>query len=128
MSSRLRPSPKRLAPRRPWLRRQGWVSLALVLAMVAAPWWQQALARTLRDVPAMAICSVGGGASGNAPTHLAAGHCPLCCGSQAAWPAPDCSLDTTVMPGVSYPLARTAARVRSASLAPGSAQARAPPV
>jgi hypothetical protein len=127
MSSRLRPSPTRLALRRPWLRLQVWTSLALLLAMVAAPWWQQAAARTLRDSPAMAICSVGGGASGNAPAHLAASHCPLCCGTQAATPAPDSSFDTTVLPGISYPLAGAALRLRPLSLAPGSPRARAPP-
>ena len=127
MSSRLRPSPTRLALRRPWLRLQVWTSLALLLAMVAAPWWQQAAARTLRDSPAMAICSVGGGASGNAPALLAASHCPLCCGTQAATPAPDSSFDTTVLPGISYPLAGSALRLRSLSLAPGSPRARAPP-
>lgn len=127
MSSRLRPFPPRLALRRPWLRLQVWTSLALLLAMVAAPWWQQAAARTLRDSPAMAICSVGGGASGNAPAHLAASHCALCCGSQAASPAADSSFDTTVLPGISYPLAGTAPRLRSLSLAPGSPRARAPP-
>ena len=127
MSPRLRPFPPRLALRRPWLRLQVWTSLALLLAMVAAPWWQQAAARTLRDSPAMAICSVGGGASGNAPAHLAASHCPLCCGSQAASPAADSSFDTTVLPGISYPLAGTAPRLRSLSLAPGSPRARAPP-
>ncbi|MBP1317682.1 hypothetical protein J2X56_004993 [Herbaspirillum sp. 1173] len=127
MSSRLRPSPTRLALRRPWLRLQVWTSLALLLAMVAAPWWQQAAARTLRDSPAMAICSVGGGASGNAPAHLAASHCPLCCGTQAATPAPDSSFDTTVLPGIGYPLAGAALRLRPLSLAPGSPRARAPP-
>lgn len=55
MSSR--PSLRRLTVRRPWL--QVWLGLSLMLAMAAAPWWQQALARTVRDVPAMAICSVG---------------------------------------------------------------------
>jgi|GEM_PF-884755 len=131
MSSRLRPSPTRLALRRPWLRLQVWTSLALLLAlllaMVAAPWWQQAAARTLRDSPAMAICSVGGGASGNAPAHLAASHCPLCCGTQAATPAPDSSFDTTVLPGISYPLAGSTLGLRPLSLAPGSPRARAPP-
>lgn len=126
MSSRLRPSPTRLALRRPWLRLQVWASLALLLAMVAAPWWQQAAARTLRESPAMAICSVGG-TSGNVPAHLAAGHCPLCCGGQAATAAAEASFDTTVLPGISYPLAATARSLRSLSLAPGSPRARAPP-
>lgn len=128
MSSRLRPSSTRPAPCRPWLRAQVWASLMLVLAMVAAPWWQQAAARTLRDIPAMAICSVGGGTPANAPAHLAASHCPLCCGSHAASPAPASAFfDTTVLPGISYPLARAVTRARSASLAPGSPRARAPP-
>lgn len=125
MSSR--PSLRRRTVRRPWL--QVWLGLSLVLAMAAAPWWQQALARTVRDVPAMAICSVGNGLPGNAPVHLAGGHCPLCCGSLGVGVASDASQArlAAVTDGTSYPLVRSAGPLRSASLAPGSARARAPP-
>ncbi|ALU91252.1 DUF2946 family protein [Herbaspirillum rubrisubalbicans] len=115
------------APRRRWLRWPAWACLWLVLALVAAPWWQQAAARSLGDVPAMAICSVGGGNSGNAPAHVTAGHCPLCCGHQAATPAPSSGWDSAPVSAMSYPLARALPPLRSASLAPGSPQARAPP-
>ncbi len=125
MSSR--PHSRRLTVRRPWL--QVWLGLSLALAMAAAPWWQQALARTVRDVPAMAICSVGNSLPGNAPVHLASGHCPLCCGSLGLGLASDASDAhlATVLAGTSYPLSRRASPPRSASLAPGSARARAPP-
>lgn len=123
MSSRLFPSLP-ASRRRPRLR--VWASLWMVLAMVAAPWWQQALARSAREAPAMAICSVGGG-SGGSPAHLAAGHCPLCCSGQHAAAPPAASFPTGALPGISYPLARFSPTGRPPSPAPGAAQARAPP-
>ena len=123
-----RPSLPRHTPRRPWSR--VWLSLSLVLAMLAAPWQAQAAAQGRgenRDIPAMAICSVAGGAPGSVPAHLAAGHCNLCCTGQAATLLPPSIPLTGAAPGLSYPLASIAPAIRSASLAPGNAQARAPP-
>ncbi len=123
-----RPSLPRYVPRRPWSR--VWLSLSLVLAMLAAPWQAQAVSRGNgegRDIPAMAICSLAGGAPGSAPAHLATGHCSLCCTGQAATLLPPSIPLTGAAPGLSYPLASIAAVSRSASLAPGNAQARAPP-
>ncbi|MBV8625585.1 MAG: hypothetical protein JO174_19060 [Herbaspirillum sp.] len=123
-----RPSPPRYISRRPWSR--VWLSLSLVLAMLAAPWQSQAVALgngESRDVPAMAICSVAGGASGSTPAHLAAGHCNLCCTGQAATALPPSMPLAVATSGISYPLATAIPALRSASLAPGSAQARAPP-
>ncbi|MFJ3057758.1 hypothetical protein [Herbaspirillum sp. NPDC087042] len=126
-----RPSLPRYIPGRSWSR--VWLSLSLVLAMLAAPWQVQAVAQgrgensESRDIPAMAICSVAGGAPGSVPAHLAAGHCNLCCTGQAATLLPPSIPLTGAAPGLSYPLASFAPAVRSASLAPGNAQARAPP-
>ncbi|MGB9983004.1 DUF2946 family protein [Herbaspirillum sp. AP21] len=110
--------------RRPWL--GAWACLSLVLAMVAAPWWQQVMARTARAAPAMAICSVGGN-TGNGPAHLAANHCPLCCGSQHAATTPSTAFRAGALPGISYPLTRFTSTGRSASPTAIRPQARAPP-
>lgn len=102
--------------------------LTLALAMVAAPWWQQAFARDIDDFPAMAVCSVGGASGpGGAPAHLAAGHCQLCCAGQAQQALPPSALPATAVAGISYPLAPASRRQRCASLAPGAPRARAPP-
>ncbi|KAF1047714.1 MAG: hypothetical protein GAK35_00529 [Herbaspirillum frisingense] len=126
MSSR-QPAPRRTATRR--LVPRALLCLSLALAMLAAPWWQQAMARNAPDVPAMAICSVGNaGGSGGAPLHAAAGHCQLCCGNQAATPAPPAGLAAGALPGISYPLAALSYDGQSASPASGSPQARGPPM
>ncbi|ONN66815.1 DUF2946 family protein [Herbaspirillum sp. VT-16-41] len=124
MSSRPSPLTASAASRRPWL--AAWACLSLVLTMVAAPWWQQAMARTAREAPAMAICSVGGN-TGNGPAHLAASHCPLCCGSQHAATTPTAAFHADAVPGISYPLALLASTGRSASPTSLTPQARAPP-
>lgn len=126
-----RPSLPRYAPHRPWSR--VGLSLWLVLAMLAAPWQAQAFAQGRgenRDIPAMAICSVTGGAPGSAPApaHLAAGHCAFCCTGQAATTLPPSMPLAAATSSLSYPLAQAVPTLRSASLAPGSGQARAPPV
>ena len=123
-----RPSLSRYAPRRPWSR--VGLSLWLVLTMLAAPWQAQALAQGRgenRDIPAMAICSATGGAPGSAPAHLAAGHCNLCCTGQAATTLPPSMPLAATASSLSYPLAAAVPILHSASLAPGNAQARAPP-
>lgn len=112
-------SQRRLLPR-------ALLCLSLALAMAAGPWWQQAFARGTKDIPAMAICSVGN-AAGSAPAHLASGHCQLCCGSQAQHALPDSSVADAAA-GISYPLSAPARAERSASLAPGAPRARAPPL
>lgn len=114
-----RPSPSR--------RRIALLRLWLALALAAGPWWQQAWAMGgAQDIPAMAICSVGSGASGGAPAHLAP-HCHLCCGNQAPHAPPTIGAPGAAAIGISYPLAaalRAHEPVRTARVSP---QARAPP-
>lgn len=108
--------------------RRALLCLGLAAAMAAGPWLPSAFARAPQDSPAMAICSVAGGAgnSGGAPAHAAA-HCQLCCGSQPPYPLPAAGLAAAAAPGISYPVARASRTSASPSLAPGSPRARAPP-
>lgn len=123
MPTRPFPLPALLRP----ARRRGWLSLWLVLALLAAPWQPQALARSSRDIPAMAICSVGGSASGNAPLHAVMGHCGLCCSGQPATSLPPALLLPDRLPGLSYPLSAGQRGGSRLARVTASAQARAPP-
>ncbi|WP_432239950.1 DUF2946 family protein [Herbaspirillum robiniae] len=119
------PASYRLAARR--LTPRVLLCLALTLAMVAAPWWQQAFARGAAETSPMAICSVGSATgAGGAPLHAASGHCQLCCGNPSSPALPPAEL-TGATGGISYPLPPQAAAGRSSTPAPGSPQARGPP-
>ena len=108
-------------------RTRALLGIALTLALLAAPWWPQVMASGMKNLPSMAICSVGGSGANGAPLPMAAGHCQLCCGNLSFGPTPALHLPTAAVAAISYPVVLPLLGRPGAGLMPGNPRARAPP-